>query len=1035
MVYKSELKFEEDLVSLLGECGWDTKNVLQYPTEEELIQNWADILYKNNRDVDKLGDYPLTKTEMDLILDQIAKLRTPYKLNTFINGKTVSIKRDNPDDVMHLGKEVSLHIYDRMEIASGRSCYQIAEQPKFKTASTLLPDRRGDIMLLINGMPVFHIELKRSGVPISQAWNQIEKYSKEGVFSGIFSLIQVFVAMSPEDAVYFTNPGPDGKFNPNFYFHWGDIDNTPVKNWSDFTRDVLSIPMAHRMIGFFTVADGRDGILKVLRSYQYYAVSAITNVVIKHKDRWNERDQRGGYIWHTTGSGKTLTSFKAAELISKSQYVDKVVFLVDRIELDVQSFENYKYFAGEEDIVQNTENTGVLITRLKSSAPSDSLIVTSIQKMDRVREDGGMKIKKDLEEINRKRIAFIVDECHRDTFGTMMHSIKETFPYAIFFGFSGTPIQEENSKKGCTSSDVFGNELHRYTIGDGIRDRNVLAFDPYMVETYKGNEIKEAIVCKKMNISSLEDIKGDSGRLEDYYRRLDALQMAGCYDESGNYVKGAEDELPNSQYELERHIDSVVENVKSNFERVSHSNKFHALFATSSIREAINYYREFKKKAPEILASVLVDPSDDNSSESIDKIDGIVEVIEDYNNRYNCKFTLATYKDMKKDISLRLSHDKAYKCIEKEPSKRLDMLIVVDQMLTGFDSKWVNVLYMDKVMKQENIIQAFSRTNRVFGPDKPVGLIYYYRKPHTMKRNIDEAVKLYSGDKEYMVFVDKLNKNLAKLNGIYSEIDELFKREGIENFSHLPENNAVRAKFAQLFNQLNQTLEMVMVQGFSWQVSVYDGVEAFLTENTYHILLQRYKELFSYGGGTDYEEEPFDLDPHITEIQTGRIDDAYINSRFDKYLKLSRSAEDQENAAIALQDLYKSFALLPEELQVYADLFINDVLAGTLVPEEGKTFRDYVTEYMHRGKDTQIHRFAETFGIDEDKLREMVNLHLNESNINEFSRFDKLRETADAQLQYEYFKTHSSEKMSRIKAKSLFDKMLRRFIIQGGFKI
>ncbi|MCD8307539.1 MAG: HsdR family type I site-specific deoxyribonuclease [Clostridia bacterium] len=1035
MVYNSESTFERDFVTLLGECGWDTKNVLKYPTEEELIQNWASILYKNNRDVDKLGDYPLTDTEMAQILEQIAKLRTPYKLNAFINGKTVSIKRDNPDDVLHLGKEVSLHIYDRLEIASGRSCYQIAEQPVFKTASPVRPDRRGDIMLLINGMPVFHIELKRSGVPISQAWNQLEKYSKEGVYSGIFSLVQIFVAMSPEDAVYFTNPGPDGKFNPNFYFHWGDIDNIPVKNWSDFTRDVLSIPMAHRMIGFFTVADGRDGTLKVLRSYQYYAVTAIANVVIKRKDRWNERDQRGGYIWHTTGSGKTLTSFKAADLISKSQYVDKVIFLVDRIELDVQSFEHYKYFAGEEDIVQNTENTGVLITRLKSSAPSDSLIVTSIQKMDRVREDGGIRIQRDLEEINRKRIAFIVDECHRDTFGTMMHSIKETFPYAIFFGFSGTPIQEENSKKGCTSSDVFGNELHRYTIGDGIRDRNVLAFDPYMVVTYDDNEVKDAIVCKKMNISSMEDIKGDPERLKDYYKRLNALPMAGYYDGSGAYVKGAEDDLPNSQYELDRHIDSVVNKIKSNFTRVSHSNTFHALFATSSIREAINYYRKFKESAPEIACSVLVDPSDDNSSENIEKIDGIVEVIEDYNRRYDCKFTLATYKDMKKDISLRLSHDKAYKGIEKEPSKRLDMLIVVDQMLTGFDSKWVNVLYMDKVMKQENIIQAFSRTNRIFGPDKPVGLIYYYRKPHTMKRYIDEAVKLYSGDKEYMVFVDKLGKNLAKLNGIYGEIENLFKREGIENFSRLPEDNAVRAKFAQLFNQLNQTLEMVMVQGFSWQNSVYENETALLTENTYHILLQRYRELFSYSGGTDYEEEPFDLDPHITEIQTGKIDDAYINSRFDKYLKLSRSAADKEKTDTALQDLYKSFALLPEELQVYADLFINEVLAGTLIPEEGKTFRDYVTEYMRKEKDNQVHRFAETFGVDEDKLRDLVNLHLNESNINEFSRFDKLRETADPQLQYEYFKAHSDGKMSKIRARSLFDSLLRRFIIQGGIEI
>ena len=337
MGFTYERDFEEALIKLLTEKGWE-KEILKNYSEKQLIENWAKILFDNNRGIDRLNNYPLTDGEMQQIIEQIKELRTPLKLNGFINGKTISIKRDNPEDEAHFGKEISLKIYDRREIAAGQSRYQIVQQPKFPTKSKILNDRRGDLMLLINGMPVVHIELKRSGVPISEAYNQIEKYSHEGVFTGLFSLIQIFVAMNPEETVYFANPGIDGVFNKNFYFHWGDYNNEPINDWKSIGSSLLSIPMAHQLIGFYTVADGSDGILKVLRSYQYYACVAISNKVIQN--RWDEKKQRGGYIWHTTGSGKTLTSFKTADLIAKSGDADKVVFLVDRIELGTQSLDN-----------------------------------------------------------------------------------------------------------------------------------------------------------------------------------------------------------------------------------------------------------------------------------------------------------------------------------------------------------------------------------------------------------------------------------------------------------------------------------------------------------------------------------------------------------------------------------------------------------------------------------------------------------------------------------------------------------------------
>ena len=412
MIFNKESDFEAALIKILSEKGWE-KEILKNYSEQDLLRNWANILFENNRDIDRLNDYPLTDSEMQQILEQIKTLRTPLKLNGFINGKSVSIVRDNPNDTLHFGKEVSLKIYDRREIAAGQSRYQIVQQPKFPTKSKMLNDRRGDLMLLINGMPVIHIELKKSGVPVSQACNQIEKYAHEGIFSGLFSLVQIFVALEPNEAVYFANPGPDGQFNPNYYFHWADYNNEPINEWDKVASTLLSIPMAHQLIGFYTVADNSDGVLKVMRSYQYFAASAISDKVSKTK--WEGNNQLGGYVWHTTGSGKTMTSFKSAQLIASSKDADKVVFLMDRIELGTQSLKEYRGFADENESVQATENTGILIIKLKSTDPADTLIVTSIQKMNNIKDESDGLKSSDIEYINEKRIVFIVDEAHRST--------------------------------------------------------------------------------------------------------------------------------------------------------------------------------------------------------------------------------------------------------------------------------------------------------------------------------------------------------------------------------------------------------------------------------------------------------------------------------------------------------------------------------------------------------------------------------------------------------------------------------------------
>ena len=623
--FNKELEFEEALITALQSNGWE-KQVIKNPTEEDLIQNWANILFENNREIDRLNDKPLIREEMDELIEQIKNLRTPLALNGFINGKTVSIIRKNPEDTLHYGKEVSLKIYDRMEIAAGQSRYQIVEQPIFKRHDKVLQDRRGDIMLLINGMPVFHIELKKTGIPVSEATNQIMKYAHEGVFTGIFSLVQIFFAMNPEETLYFANPGPDGKFNSDFFFHWADFNNEPINDWRVIASTILSIPLAHQLVGFYTVADDSDGVLKVMRSYQYYAANRISDCVSK-KD-WKDGNQLGGYIWHTTGSGKTMTSFKSAQLIANSKDADKVVFLMDRIELGTQSLKEYRAFADDVDDVQETEDTIMLIGKLKSIDPKDTLIVSSIQKMSNIKKDAAVKMRaKDLEEIQLKRIVFIIDECHRSTFGEMLSTIKETFSNALFFGFTGTPVFTENEKVMSTTADIFGNELHRYSIADGIRDKNVLGFDPSMVMVYKDKEIRNEVALYKAKAESIEDALGDPEKSKVYYHYMSdqEVSMADTYLEDGTIVKGIESYIPNKQYETNDYQYAVIDDITNNWLVMSRNNKFHGIFATSSIPEAISYYKKFKERMPQLKVTGIFDSTIDNAGgqKSLDKEDGL----------------------------------------------------------------------------------------------------------------------------------------------------------------------------------------------------------------------------------------------------------------------------------------------------------------------------------------------------------------------------------------------------------------------------
>ena len=1003
--FDKESEFESALCEVLIQHGWEPE-VLMHPTEEELISNWAKIIFDMNRQQEKLGSYPLTASEMQQIIDQVNQWHTPYEINKRINGKEIVIKRDNQEDVHNFGKEVYLKLFDPEEISAGQSRYQIVRQPHFRTAHPLAGDRRGDLMLLINGMPLFHIELKRSRKDVAEAIYQQKRYMHEGVFSrGIFSMVQIFVAMTPESSRYFANPGNEEGFVKETQFHWADFNNDEIFDWQRVATELLMIPMAHQLIGYYTIADDKDQTLKVLRSYQYYAVNSICDTTAKAN--WEQKGNRGGYIWHTTGSGKTMTSFKTAQLIANSGDADKVVFLLDRIELSIQSLDEYRGFAGEDDTIQDTQNTLILVNKLKSEDKDEKLIVTSIQKMSNIKDNAQVSAET-IEAIGKKRLVFIVDECHRSVWGEMLTNIQHTFPKALFFGFTGTPVFQENARKDATTETLFGNMLHKYTIAHAIPDKNVLGFDVYKEITYSNErELREKAAFYHLDVHSIEEVEADADKKKVYDRFMNELPMKADYKEGEQLKHGIEYYLPRGKkdiYQQPIHHQAVAQNIANKFERLSRNYKFHAMLATQNIPEAIAYYKLFKEQYSHLNVVTVFDNNIDNSDEGIAKEDAILEMLADYNTKYHTNFGLANYAKYKKDVAKRLAHKKPYTNIEHDHSQQIDLLIVVTQMLTGYDSKWVNTLYVDKLLTYVDIIQAFSRTNRIFNEhEKPWGTIIYYAFPYTMEQNIEDALELYV-DQPLGVFVDKLEQNLKTINGLFLHIRDIFHGNHIMNFERLPESSVDRNMFAKDFSVMTRMIESAKLQGFTWEKSEYEfnhetsitTVKMEFDERTYQILLARYRELF--GPVERGKERDFDYpeDTYITEIGTGKIDAEYINSKFQKFIKqLYAEGPGSEQTKAALKELHKTFATLSQKDQRTAILILHDIQRGDLRPEPGKTLQDYINEYQLKELYKQMKLLHEATGVDYEKLKDIMTSGVTEENLNDYERFAELRKTVD----------------------------------------
>lgn len=653
MSIQSEAALEAGLIAALQQMDYE---YVQIAEEDNLQANFKRQLEKHNhKRLSEHGRTEFTDEEFEKILiyleggtrfEKAKKLRDLYPLDTS-DGKRIWVEFLNRQQWCQNEFQVS----NQITVEGRKKC-------------------RYDVTILINGLPLVQIELKRRGVELKQAYNQIQRYHKTS-FHGLFDYIQLFVISNGVNTRYFAN-------NPNsgykFTFNWTDAANHPFNELDKFAVFFLEKCTLGKIIGKYIVLHEGDKCLMVLRPYQFYAVEKILDRVQNSNDN--------GYIWHTTGAGKTLTSFKAAQLVSELDDADKVMFVVDRHDLDTQTQSEYEAF--EPGAVDSTDNTDELVKRLQSNS---KIIITTIQKLNSAVSKTWYSNK--IESVRHSRIVMIFDECHRSHFGDSHKKIMKFFDNARIFGFTGTPIFTENAVDGHTTKEIFGNCLHKYLIKDAIADENVLGF---LVEYYHGNEVVD---------------NDNQARMEE-----------------------------------------IAKFILNNFNKSTFDGEFDALFAVQSVPMLIRYYKIFKSLNPKIRIGAVFtyaanSSQDDDqtgmgtgqyTSQSVGEADELQAIMDDYNKMYGTAFTTENFRAYYDDINLRMKK-------KKTDMKPLDLCLVVGMFLTGFDSKKLNTLYVDKNMEYHGLLQAFSRTNRVLNEKKRFGKIVCFRD---LKSNVDTSIRLFS---------------------------------------------------------------------------------------------------------------------------------------------------------------------------------------------------------------------------------------------------------------------------------------------------
>ena len=944
---EQENVLEQNLIDQLthGESQWTLRDDIK--NEDDLWNNFFEILSRSNKDV--LKDVPLTDNEKAIIKSKIIH-PTFYKSAEWLAGVNGEVRLQIQRDNTQLGT-ADFIVINNNNIAGGNSVYEVVHQIQFHKRREVDRNRRGDVTLLINGLPMIHIELKNRAHSPKEAFNQIQKYIDEQMFNGIFSTLQFFVVTNGSYTQYIA---AGQQLKEKFLTTWVDKENQPVQNYLEFAKDVLSIPAAHNMVANYIALDSTQHSIIVLRPYQIHAIQAIFDASYG-KD--NKDQPYSGFVWHTTGSGKTLTSYKVAHNLLKIPSIQKTIFLIDRNDLDTQTTQAFETYAQNDSIdVEGTENSYSLARKLVSS--DKRVIVTTRQKMQalfkRIAQDQEQKrLYRKLKDV---KLAFIVDECHRAVSPDQKNEIDAFFTKnpPLWYGFTGTPIFAENAreakgKNARTTEQQYGKCLHKYTIKDAIRDKAVLGFQ----------------VEEESNVS--EDA-----------------------DESDTDAR-------NKEYASLSHMKAVVKRILNNsYRKLGIYNKdnrgytYDAIFTTSSIKQAQKYYRIFRDvindkdpdiKIPNRIKKVLPDFPKIAITYSIgENGDGdeanqneMKQSLEDYNKMFNTHYSMAELGAYNTNVNDRLARKKD----EFKPrSQQLDIVIVVDRLLTGFDAPCLSTLFLDRApMPYKDLIQAFSRTNRIFDRDKRYGQIVTYQYPKKYKESINGALMLYTEGSEKQALAPTWDESILQFNNAEKKIIKYQGDQGIP-ITEAPLDDQKR--FLKEYQDFDKSLGAIKTYNEFNNIDLekdYDLDPMFIedTRATYEVVKEKVREATGKDKPATEDDDQFDPDYELENTGRQEINYAYIVQLIQAYIPSDDKGNSKRTKA-EVKEIDDYIENLGKNNKSLADIVNNLWFQIKFDPEKfrNKQVNELLQNMIDDAREDLIKKFADENGLNIDDLKFVI---------------------------------------------------------------
>lgn len=889
------------------------------------LKNYNDVLENFKKQLCKFNSSKLIKEKGKAELSDKEFEKVMFRLNGKNIYDSAKILREKMDLTLDNGKSVYL---DFICDDYNQNIFQVAHQITMDKEHNddVVYKNRYDVTILINGLPLIQIELKRPGVEINEAINQINRYRRFS-FTGLFKYIQFFVISNKDQTKYIANTNeiaPDGSQQhllKSLAFYWTDEINNRINNLSDFTKDFFQRCKITELITKFMVIKEKEPVIMIMRPYQIYAVKRSLERIDLNSN---------GYCFAATGSGKTLTSFKLAQLLITNKNIEKIFFLIDRKDLDDQTVDEYNSF--EENCVDSTDNTRELVKALNDS--TKKLIVTTIQKMSHALNSD--KYKKYTEPYKTKKCVFIIDECHRSQFGKMHHDIEKHFENANFIGFTGTPIFKENKNPtGRTTADIFnaGNLdpcIHKYMIKEAIADGNVLKFSV---------EFMKNMIINKVNNQDI-----DVNRIEDpEYCKEHKINIDKLYHDPERIKLIAKDILDN----LDKHV-------KPNSKDV-----YTALFAVDRISTLMDYYHEFKKiNTNKKIAAIFTYKPNEDLAEGQDKLsqESLQECIDDYNAMFGTKFDISTFDAYRKDISKRL---------KQKDLPQVDMLLVVDMFLTGFDSKVTNTLILDKSLVWHNLVQAYSRTNRVDKESKQYGQVISYRY---IKKAQDEALALFSGSgnadeyllESYEYYVSKYITQTEELRKVCPTPEDAGNVERIGK----------EKEFVIKFRDLACTLMTLKTfSKFDW-----NDISDYLDNDEFDSYKSFYADLYRrHARDMELEKTTLtDVDFKIELIRTDKINVIYILNLLKEVNKTDKNAID-----LIIREIDRSDN---EKLGYKKELMKKFIREKFLLLDKTIDIELAYEEYEKNELETEIKEFCFDRGLDSGEILKTVNNYFCDKN-------------------------------------------------------